>query len=190
MKKYFLTAKEFIIENKKQFIIGGAIVLAVAVFIFSLALYSYNTRVPKVVYEPARACDLLTLDEAKAFLGDATINVVSENPVQTGSLTVSKCGYSDGKIDTDNAVVAAIVVRSGINDAGIALNKAQFESGKPLTDVEVLSGVGDSAYFNTALGQLNILKQSTWIIISYGAAQTPTANTIEDAKKLADKVLN
>jgi hypothetical protein len=190
MKKYFLTAKEFILENKKQFIVGSAIVLAVAIFIFSLALYSYNTRTPKIVYEPARACDLLTLDEAKTFLGEATINTISDNPVQTGSLTVSKCAYSDGEIDTENAVVAAIVVRSGINDAGIELNKAQFENGKPLTDIELVNGVGDSAYYNQSLGQLNVLKESTWVIISYGAAANPMANTLDDAKKLADKVLN
>ena len=190
MKKYFLIAKEYVLARKKEFIIGGSIVLAVAIFIFGLALYSYNTSAPKIMYEPAHACDLLTLDEAKEFLGEATINPVSENPVQTGSLTVSKCSYSDGLIDVENAKVIAIVVRSGINDAGIDLNKAQFESGIPTSDVELVDGVGDRAYFNTILGQLNILKESTWVIISYGQAASPENNSLEDAKKLADKVLN
>ena len=189
MKKYLLIAKDYILTNKKQFIIGGSIVLAVAIFLFSLALYSYNTAAPRIMYEPARACDLLTIDEAKELLGESTINTVSTQPEQSGAITISKCGYSDGLVDTDNAVVAAIIVRSGINDGGIELNKAQFESGKPLTDIEIVSGVGDSAYFNQSLGQLNILKQSTWIVISYGAAANPTANTLEDAIKLANKVL-
>ena len=189
MKKYFLTAKEYVLEHKKEFIVGGSVTLAVAIFLFGLALYSYNTALPKIVYEPARACNLFTYAEAKELLGDATINTVATEPTQSGSVTVSNCGYSDGLIDTDNAVVAAVSIRSGINDAGIEINKAQFDSGKPTSDIEIVSGVGDSAYFNKILGQLNVLKQSTWILISYGPAADPSRNTIEDAIKLANKVL-
>ncbi|HEY8993012.1 MAG TPA: hypothetical protein VIM37_04175 [Candidatus Microsaccharimonas sp.] len=189
MKHYFEKAKEYVQDHKKEFTVGGSVVLAVAFIIFGLALYSYNTASPKVVYEPATACQLLTLDEAKELLGPQTINGVSTPPVQTGAVATSKCSYSDGKVDTANAVVAAINVRSGINDAGIALNKTQFANGKPTDNVETVNNVGDSAYFNKTLGQLNILKESTWIIISYGAAASPAANTLDDAVTLAKKIL-
>jgi len=190
MNTYLQTAKDYILEHKKEFITGGSIILAVAVLLFGLALYSYNTSEPKIVYEPAPACGLLTLDEAKEFLGEAAINGVNSDLVQTGDIVTSRCGYSDGKIDTANAVVIGVAVRSGINDEGIEQNKTQFSNGMPTDNVEVIKDLGDSAYFNQTLGQLNILKQSTWIILSYGLGASPETNKIEDAVKLADKVLN
>jgi len=191
MEKYYQSAKTYILDHKKEFIRGGAIALGIAIIILGLALYSYNNPgQPKLVYEPANACDLLTLDEAKTFLGESTINGVNKTPVQTGVITTSQCGYSDGKVDVENAMVIALNVRTGINDAGIELNKAQFESGIPTENVEILSNIGDQAYFNTKLGQLNVLKQSTWVLISYGPGADPQANKLEDAVKLADKIFS
>jgi hypothetical protein len=190
MKENFQKAKAYVEDHKKEFTIGVSVVIAILIVILGLALYSYNTRQPSIVFEPANACDLLTLDEAKTLLGDSTINGVVQTPVQSGNVTVSKCGYSDGLADTANAVVAAIIVRSGINDAGIASNKAQFVAGKPSAGVQDVSGIGDSAYFNAGLGQLNVLKDSTWIILSYGSGADPQANTLEDTEKLAKLVLN
>ena len=189
MKHYFHAAKTYVIERKKAFISGGSIVIAIALIFLGLALYSYNTSQPKVVYEPAIACTLLTPAEAKELLGDAVLNTVSTPPTQTGDIATSKCGYSDGKLDTANAVVIAIIVRSGINDSGIALNKAQFVSGTPTENVEMVKDLGDNAYFNKTLGQLNVLKDSTWILISYGPSANPAANTLEDAVKLAKKIV-
>lgn len=190
MKKYFLRAKEYVLDHKKEFTIGTSVVVALAIIFVFLALLSYNTRQPAIVYEPADACDLLTLDEAKSLLGDKTINGVNETPVQSGVVTVSKCSYSDGLPDTAHAKVAAIIVRSGIDDAGIALNKAQFEAGKPSVGIQEIKGIGDSAYFNAGLGQLNVLKDSTWIVISYGAGSDPQANTLQDTEALSKLVLN
>lgn len=190
MKEYVTKAKEYVVEHKKEFIIGASIVGAVIVIFVFLALYSYNTRQPKIVYEPANACDLLTLAEAKTMLGDQAINGVKQTPVQSGSLTISRCSYSNATLDSADATVAAIVVRSGINDAGIKVNKAQFEAGKPSAGIQEVTGIGDSAYFNTGLGQLNILKDSTWIIVSYGSSASPQANSLEDTEKLAKLVLN
>ena len=82
----------------------------------------------------------------------------------------------------------ALSVRTGINDAGIELNKAQFESGMPTENIELIQNVGDQAYFNTELGQLNVLKESTWVLISYGPGADPQANSLEDAVKLSDKI--
>ena len=189
MTTFLQTFKDYVLEHKKEFIRGGVIILSIAVILLGLALYSYNTSKPKIVYEPAVACNLLTLDEAKEFLGDATINGVKGELTQVGDVVTSRCGYSDGKADTANAVVIAIAVRSGINDKGIEQNKTQFNNGMPTSNVEIIKDVGDSAYFNKTTGQLNILKQSTWVLLSYGPGASSASNTIEDAVKLADKVL-
>jgi hypothetical protein len=192
MKQYFEKAKEYVQDHKKEFTVGGSVALAIAFIIFGLALYSYNTAIPKVVYEPAVACQLLTLGEAKELLGPQAVNGISTNPTQTGYVATSKCSYSDGKFETTdaaNAIVLAIIVRSGINDKGIALNKSQFANGKPTDNVETVNDLGDGAYFNKTLGQLNILKESTWIVISYGPGASPAMNTVEDAVAAAKKIL-
>lgn len=189
MKETFEKAKEYVLDHKNEFRIGTIVVVVIAVIILGLALYSYNTRQPAIVYEPANACDLLTMDEAKSLLGESTINGIHQTPVQSGDITTSQCGYSDGLVDTSNAVVAAVNIRSAINDAGIKLNKMQFESGKP-TGVQDITGIGDEAYFNAGLGQLNILKDTTWIIVSYGSGANPQGNTLADDEKLAKLVLN
>lgn len=190
MKKHFLKAKAYVEHHKQEFTTGTIVVVVIAVIVAGLALYSYNTRQPSIVYEPANACDLLTIDEAKSLLGDKTINGIKQTPVQAGDLTISKCSYSDGVPDsTGDMGVAAVVIRSAINDDGITLNKAQFEAGKP-TGVKDISDIGDEAYFNAGLGQLNILKDTTWIIVSYGFASKPQNNTLADDEKLAKLVMN
>lgn len=190
MKELFQKAKTYVLDHKKDFTIGSIVVIVIGIIFLGLALYSYNHQQVKIIYEPANACDLLTIDEAKTLLGDSTINGVNQTPVQQGAVTVSKCSYSDGLIDTANADVAAIVVRSGINDAGIELNKAQFISGKPSVGIQEINDIGDSAYFNAGLGQLNIIKDSTWIIVSFGSGANPQANSLEDTVKLAQLVLS
>jgi hypothetical protein len=189
MKETLEKAKEYVLDHKKEFRIGVIVVVAIAVIILGLALYSYNTRQPKIVYEPANACDLLTMDEAKSLLGDSTINGIKQTPIQRGDTTTSQCGYSDGLVDTSHAVVAAVNIRSAINEGGVKLNKAQFEAGKP-TGAQDITGIGDEAYFNSGLGQLNILKDTTWIIVSYGSGANPQGNTLADDEKLAKLVLN
>jgi hypothetical protein len=190
MKDTFSKARTYVTEHSKQFQTGAIVVVLIGLIFGGLALYSYNTAPPKIVYEPANACDLLTLDEAKTLLGDKTINGINKTPVQSKDVTVSQCGYSDGLPDTANAMVAAIMVRTGINDAGIAQNKREFEAGKPSAGLEEVAGIGDKAYFNTGKGQLNVLKDSTWLLLSYGNNATPSANTLEDLTKLAKLTLN
>lgn len=190
MKEFYEKAKDYVQDHKKEFTIGGTVIIVIAVIFLILGLYSYNHRIPTVVYEPANACNLLTLDEAKTLLGDKAINGVNSTPVQQGNIAVSACSYSEGVLDPSEDTVAAIRVRSGINDAGIAQNKTDFTAGKPSAGVQDVTGIGDVAYFNTGLGQLNILKESTWLILSYGSAANPQGNSLEETEKLAKLVLN
>jgi hypothetical protein len=189
MENIYQKAKEYVRDHKKQFSIGVPIVVVLLIGLLIGSLWSYNHQQPKIVYEPASACDLLTLAEAKTLLGTYTINPVNNTPVQSGNVTTSQCAYSDGLADTSHAIAVEINVRSAINDDGIKMNKAQFEAGKP-TGAQDVTGIGDEAYFNPGLGQLNVLKETTWIIMSYGAAANPQGNTLADAEKLAKLILN
>lgn len=144
---------------------------------------------PKIVYQPANACDLLTLNEAKQFLGDKALASSSSNPVVSKNTASSKCGYSDSNPDVNSMIVAAIVVRSGINDQGVTQNKIDFANSIPSKNVKTINDLGDKAYFNESLGQLNILRGREWIILSYGVGSTPELNTADKAIELAHKVI-
>ncbi len=185
---YLQNTKIYIAENKKNLIVGLAITLGIVITISIIALSIYNST-PKVVYQPTAACDMFSATKAKELLGEKIITSSVAAPTQSGDTASSNCGYTDGNPDTNNTIVAAIMIRSGINDKGVQQNKTEFSAGQPKTDVKVIKDLGDSAYFNQKLGQLNILNGRQWIIISYGVGSSPQTNTEDDAVKLAHKIL-
>ena len=190
MKHYFETAKSYVIDHKKDFTIGASIFVVLALVATLIIFIANNIQHPaKIVYQPAEACKLFTPAEAKDLLGAKAINSGTSDLVLSGNTTTSKCGYADGNPDMTQAVIAAIIVRSGINDQGVAQNKSEFVNGMPTANVQTVNDVGDKAYFNQANGQLNVLDGRDWIIISYGVGADPTGNTVDDAVKLAKIVI-
>lgn len=186
MKHYFQTTKTYLTTHKKESIIGAAII---AVFALLVALFIYNLPPPTVVYQPADACKLFTPAEAQDLLGDKVISLNTDTPILSGNVATSKCSYTDTNPDSQAMLVAAVAIRSGVNNKGVQQNKAEFASNKSRKDVTAIQSLGDSAYFNPQLGQLNILDGRNWVIISYGAGAAPTSNTIEDTLTLAHLVL-
>lgn len=176
-------------KNRKKEIIIGAVVLALAAAAVTAIVYFVSNSGVKIVYQPTKACDLLTLSEVKELIGDKAINSGMTEPVLATNTATSKCGYTDGNPDTTSLIVAAILVRSGINDKGVEQNKTEFVSGRPKENVQVVENVGEQAYFNEARGQLNILDGRNWIVVSYGPGTAQNANTLEDALKLAEKLV-
>jgi hypothetical protein len=188
MKQFTQTTKYYFTTYKKLLATIAIVLLALAVIITGIVLLIKNSAT-KVVYQPANACDLFTPDEARELLGNKSIHSGVETPALQGNTATSKCGYTDGNPDMNNAVVAAVVVRSGVNDKGVEQNQKEFDAGKPTKNVEDIKNLGDKAYFNRDNGQLNVLKGHDWILFSYGVGAAPSTNTLEDAMKLADKVL-
>lgn len=188
MKQYIQDSRSYIAKYKQEFAIGAIVFLIAIAILVALTIVAYNST-PKIVYQPAKACDMLTMDEARTLLGDKTILSNSKNPSISGNTAVSACGYTDGNPDTQNMMVAAIIVRSGVNDKGVEQNKSEFAAGKPTKNVETIDGIGDTAYFNRSLGQLNVLDGRKWIILSYGLGSEPKANSLDDVMKLATQVI-
>lgn len=184
MKQQFQLLADYIKQNKNEFIIGSSIVAGLIIITITITLLIKNST-SVVAYQPVSACDLLTIDEAKSLLGPNAINSNTNTPVQTADTAASRCGYTNGTTDTENLVVAAIIVRSGINDKGVEKNATDFSASRPTQNVDNVKDLGDSAYFNKTLGQLNILDGNEWIILSYGIGSAPEANTVEDAIDLA-----
>ena len=188
MHHYLQTAKTFTATHKKQFGIGVGLVAAIALIV-GFILYSILNNPRRVVYQPTNACDLFTITEGHELLGKNVINHVQE-PDITGDTAISNCTYSDTNPNQDEMKVAAIVVRSGVNDFGVKQNQTDFAKKMALTNGQAVKGLGDSAYFAPQVGQLNVLKGRNWFIMSNGVGSAPQANTLDDAIALAHKVLN
>ena len=186
MNDSIATAKTYIATHKRETIIGIILFIIIASLV-TLFIYGNLSR---VVYKPTNACDLLTPAKAQDLLGDGVISIDTKGARISGNVATSKCSYTDRKESQDQMRVAAVAVRSGINDRGVTQNKADFaksKAGKEVVDVDHLS---DDAYFNPVVGQLNILDGKRWIIISYGIGATPQDNSVDDAIQLANIILD
>lgn len=174
-------------KKHKDLLVGFGVIGFLGVLVGGFTFLSAQTG---VTYQPAKACDMITMDEAKALLGVKTLNSVNEKPTIEKDTAISRCGYTDGNEMQGQMKVAAVIVRSGVNDKGVEQNKTQFMAGKPKDQgIETVEGVGDAAYYNAKIGQLNVLNGRDWLILSYGLGSDPLSNTLDDAKKLAQVVL-
>lgn len=187
LQKHMQTIKDYLVAHRQDIKIATPIVIIVTALVGTIAFAALHDM-PNIVYQPVKACDLLTLPEAKELLGEKLNGVDKNEPIISGETATSKCSYTD--LNQNQMMVAAVAVRSGINDKGVSQNKSDFALAKSNDGNETVVGVGDSAYFTKASGQLNVLSGRKWIIISYGVGEHPEANTIEQAVKLAKIVLN
>lgn len=177
------------IDKHRDNLTTAAILVALVVAACAVVFFFVERSKPNIVYQPTKACDLLTVARAKSLLGNAALKTADEAPATGRETAVSKCGYTDGNPDMNNAIVAAIIVRSGINDLGDAKNKSEFVAGASGVGVQTVKDLGEKAYFNSQKGQLNILRTHDWIVISYGIGAAPETNTLEKAAELARSIL-
>ncbi len=183
------TSKKYITERSEVFV--GVGVVAVLAAVVGIVVLIVNLNGPNIVYQPSKACDLFTPAEAQSLLGDRVISVdTTKEPQISGSVATSKCSYTNETADATNIIVAAVAVRSGINDEGVIKNSDDFAAAKANNSSGSIQGIGESAYFNQSVGQLNVLDKKNWIIISYGYGASPESNTPEKAVELARLVLD
>lgn len=190
MNHYIEAANTYLLAHKKQLIAAAIILVTVAIFAV-LGLLIQNSM--KLTYEPTKACDLFTPNEAQELLhSDKVISTEKNAPVVSGDVATSKCSYTDTNPNANKMLVAAVAVRSAVYEAGIAQNKSEFVTAKTNNagTIETVNDLGDSAYFNRVNGQLNVLRGRDWIILNYGAGSEPQANTLDKAVEFARKVLN
>lgn len=134
------------------------------------------------------ACSIFTLADAKLLLG--TDAKGGENGVSTSSedLSVSTCTYTDSDTPASTSQSATLLVRAPKTEKGITSNHNEFGPLKP-TGVQDVPGYGDSAYWDAEHGQLNILKNNNWYILSNGPV-TPGDRTLDQTTKLADILIS
>lgn len=150
-----------------------------------------STNDPTTKLAAIKACDLLTLGEAKQLMGDKTIEGSNASAVGGEDVNVDTCSYTNYGSETEPIRIVTVMARSALTEVGLDSNVAAFEkdgSANPAGAVTV-SGLGDKALWDPKTYQLAILKGNTWFSIVYGGTN-PTKNTLDDAKKAAALVVN
>lgn len=187
-QKYTQAVQTYVSAHKKDIQIAAPIV-AIFVVLVGLIVLSTVKNLPNIVYKPVKACDLLTPAKANDILGDKVKGVDSNDPVIKGNTAVSKCGYNDLNPTEGQLKVLAIAVQSGINDKGVAQNKAGFKQSQKGKTLESVNGLGDEAYFDPATGMLNVLDGKRWIMLTYGFGATPEENNVQQEISIARDIL-
>lgn len=190
MKRYVTRVKEYVLTNLRKVkiaLVAFGILLGAAI-LGGLFIYNNQSKIIELDYNPVVACTLLTKDEAKELLGRNVIDTNKNAVSVTESRATSKCSYSDD--NSGNMAVIGLAVRSAVTKAGIDENKRDFAASKAANQVETVEGIGDEAFYLPANGQLNILKGRAWLLITYGVGDDKSTYTLENAKKVATKVID
>ena len=190
MKNYFETATTYATEHKQKFTIG-TVAITCAVIVGALFIYN-QPHPPKLAYQPAKACDMLTPAKAMDILGDQVISTDANAPqiASDAETATSRCSYTDKNADSNAMKSLAISVRSATNKAGITQNQSEFNGHeKNVIHSQPVSGLGNKAYFDEDLGLLHILTDKQWIMLSYKTGQTLESQPVSNVVSLAHKVL-
>lgn len=135
------------------------------------------------------ACDYFTQATADALLGAGSQKGSMNADASSGDVSVTTCTYTS-KADTleevRNMKAASVLLRVPLTETGAQSNETPFES-RP-EGAQDVSGYGDKAYWDPSMGQLNVLKDNTWLVITNGKSRVGD-RTLGEAKKLADIVL-
>lgn len=122
------------------------------------------------------ACDIFTEEIAKKVLGASATKTELPSGAQVSNedISVTNCLYDNGSDDVKRLITANVLVRGAKNRPAYATNQFGYEDTKKSatngqSTVEI-NGIGDAAWFNPALGQINIFVNDGkyWIIAQAG----------------------
>lgn len=136
------------------------------------------------IYE---ACELLTKDKATSLLGTPATLGQEPSPSNSNDVKVTNCVYNNNAGNFKDILSVSVLIRSPLTQAGAESNDETFTN-PSLVGNSTVDGYGQKAMWNSATGQLNVLKDKNWIIVTFGKAQ-PASRIIDDAKKAADLLL-
>lgn len=150
-----------------------------------------NTASSVQAKAPKQACSIFTLANAKQLLGDNAKGGDVGVSASTGNLQISTCKYSQdsgSNVPVSSTKSATLLMQAPKTSGGVTSNLNQFNTLKP-ADAQPVAGYGDSAYWDPQYGQLDILKNNTWYILSNGPI-TPSARTLDQATQMADLLID
>lgn len=135
-----------------------------------------------------KACELLTLADAKTLIGDnAELATGSgdETLASTASVNVDNCTYSaDGATLGD---LNQITIQRHVGDKSQVIQA--YENYKKEYPGDDIAGLGDKAYYSTTSKQLHFLKDNYWVTIFGGSINAGDAGNKELANRTAAVVI-
>lgn len=134
------------------------------------------------------ACELLTLDEAKALLNDTAKKVTGSDvaPKETDNLKITHCNYTTQGTGINDSWTLSLEVRAAKTGAGGADNASLFPPNK--TGGQQVVGYGDEALWEATSGQLTVLYDENFYKLSLSKGYGSNAATLADAQKAAEAV--
>lgn len=172
--------------------VGIALVAAAAVMVYlafhEIKKHSDNISQNSSSASPVsanKACQIFTVADARTLLG-ADVKA-GENPAGQSSpdMDVSTCAYRQSGSNNDLAgrKSATLLVRSPETAKGATSNDNEFGALKPV-NVQDTQGFGEKAFWDVSKGELDILKNHVWYVLSYGPS-TPASRTLDQASQMA-----
>lgn len=138
-----------------------------------------------------KACDLLTLTDAKALIGDNAILLEGSgdaNAATTADVTVDTCTYSADGATLGDTKQLLVQLHSGDS----AQVKQAYDNYKKDYPGDALPAFGSTAYYATETKQVNVLKGDSWIFVGAGSmngeGEVNKALTIKSAEVAVEKL--
>ncbi|HSX35279.1 MAG TPA: hypothetical protein VLF62_06580 [Candidatus Saccharimonadales bacterium] len=183
---------------KRNMLIGGGIIAVAIVAVVAIVLAqggSGSGNKPagtpaKTAYKVVAACQAFTLKDAEKVLGAGASAGTTNGTSDTSSddVAVSTCSYSSGGgQDVQSTKTITVLARSAKSQAGAESNKAVFGRDKPVGKQDV-SGVGDAAFWDAAMSQLDILQGNNWYIIGNMTGTHSNSGTLEASRAVYDQI--
>lgn len=156
-------------------------------FLFMKKDSSKTSNESRTTFTTYEACKLLTNDKAASLLGTQAMLGQEPSPSNSDDLKVTNCVYNNNAGNFKDIVSVSVLVRSPLTQAGAESNEKTFTNTSLVGDSAV-DGYGQKAMWNSTTGQLNVLKDKNWTIVTFGKTQ-PASRTLDDAKKATDILL-
>jgi hypothetical protein len=187
--------------KKVGLVLGGAAVLAVAVIGILATMHNgkrpshaTNTSSANTTssYKVVSACKAFSLADATAVLGSGAKAGSNNGSSDTASsdVAVSTCSYSGAAgLTVQDTKTVTVLARSAKSASGAASNKSVFGVSRPAGKQDV-SGVGEAAFWDAQLSQLDVLQHNNWYIIGNMSGTHADSGTLEVSKAVYHQIKN
>jgi hypothetical protein len=129
------------------------------------------------------ACKLLTVAIARQVIGAGAAPITGKDDSATADIATTTCTYTNGVLGSRNVTVS-LITNVALTSLGASENALVFGSDKPSGTADV-QGIGQAAYWDPSVGQLNVLSENNWYIIRRDSGSPPASVGESDVDALA-----
>ena len=136
--------------------------------------------------EPIEACDVLTPERAVEILGPVADVPTSTAPTAgDADAAVTSCTYlAADRNERDGRISVGLVVRTALSAVGAGTNRDRFAPAGLPPEAQQVDGIGERAFWAPGLGQLNVLADDQWYVLTYGGLD-PRQNSLSETREAA-----